>query len=202
MSKASAALAMSTARSMPKRHEALVVLVEAVVDMRRRQAARILDRLRQRHPVAGLGQVVADDQDAEAAGEMIPEPAMMPRTPGRAIAAVRPHRLVAGAVDADDVQRKPVDETARRIGLREFLANVRAADDPLWLSSGSSTHASTIDRVWCMRLRPTWSLELARPFGWRPLAERRRSRAVPMPLPQRTTRSASCRCRTPVIRSI
>ena len=38
-------------------------------------------------------------------------------------------RLVAGAVEADDVQRQPVDETARRIGLGEFLANVGAADD-------------------------------------------------------------------------
>ena len=28
-----------------------------------------------------------------------------------------------------------------------------------------------------MRLRPTWSLELARPLGWRPLAERRSRRA-------------------------
>ena len=71
--------------------------------------------------LSGIGQVVADGEDAEAVAEMAVEPAVVARAPGRARVGEEADRLLAGAAARHAVEVEAVDEAAADIGLGELL---------------------------------------------------------------------------------
>src|SRR6202035_3542763 len=103
-------------------HHLMAVGADRVIDLRRRDAAGVLQVRIERYPVVLLGEVLADRRKADATVHEFPIRTVMLFAPGQPSTCGTDDRLKNRADAAAELKRIAAHEIALGVGLIKFLA--------------------------------------------------------------------------------